>query len=180
MPLPCAAHRRSWLTLRCLVRPRPASYAASYQRDQCRRDEARDLLAPVYRWFTEDFDTLDLKEAKALLDELALMSRPLRRFEVHGCFDGSIFVMTSCPLIRSASNFTLSPGFTAFSKFESGVEKTIVLPCSRSSFGTLCGPIDLDYLPGDQRRLSKSELRAEAEHHDKQERANCPHGILLL
>jgi hypothetical protein len=36
-------------------------------------------------------------------------------------------VMTSCPLIRSASNFTLSPGFTAFSKFESGVEKTVVL-----------------------------------------------------
>jgi hypothetical protein len=65
----------------------------------------------------------------------ALMSRPLRRFEVHGCFAGSIFVMTSCPLIRSASNFTLSPGFTAFSKFESGVEKTIVLPCSISSFG---------------------------------------------
>jgi predicted ATPase len=29
------------------------------------------LLAPVYRWFTEGFDTLDLKEAKALLDELA-------------------------------------------------------------------------------------------------------------
>ena len=32
--------------------------------------EARDLLAPVYGWFTEGFDTLDLKEAKALLDEL--------------------------------------------------------------------------------------------------------------
>jgi predicted ATPase len=34
-------------------------------------EEARDLLAPVYGWFTEGFDTLDLKEAKALLDELA-------------------------------------------------------------------------------------------------------------
>jgi predicted ATPase len=34
-------------------------------------DEARELLAPVYGWFTEGFDTLDLKEAKALLDELA-------------------------------------------------------------------------------------------------------------
>jgi predicted ATPase len=33
--------------------------------------EARDLLAPVYGWFTEGSDTLDLKEAKALLDELA-------------------------------------------------------------------------------------------------------------
>jgi predicted ATPase len=40
-------------------------------RDQGKRDEARDLLAPVYGWFTEGFDTLDLKEAKALLGELA-------------------------------------------------------------------------------------------------------------
>jgi predicted ATPase len=39
-------------------------------RDQGKRDEARDLLAPVYGWFTEGFETLDLKEAKALLDEL--------------------------------------------------------------------------------------------------------------
>ena len=40
-------------------------------RDKGRRDEARDLLAPVYGWFTEGFDTLDLKEVKALLDELS-------------------------------------------------------------------------------------------------------------
>ena len=40
-------------------------------RDQSERDEARELLAPVYGWFTEGFDTLDLKEAKALLDTLA-------------------------------------------------------------------------------------------------------------
>jgi predicted ATPase len=40
-------------------------------RDQRKRDEARELLAPVYGWFTEGFDTLDLKEAKALLDELS-------------------------------------------------------------------------------------------------------------
>jgi predicted ATPase len=33
--------------------------------------EARELLAPVYAWFTEGFDTRDLKEAKALLEELA-------------------------------------------------------------------------------------------------------------
>jgi predicted ATPase len=39
-------------------------------RDQGKRGEARNLLAPVYSWFTEGFDTLDLKEAKALLDEL--------------------------------------------------------------------------------------------------------------
>ena len=36
-------------------------------RDQGKGDEARDLLAPVYGWFTEGFDTRDLKEAKALL-----------------------------------------------------------------------------------------------------------------
>ena len=40
-------------------------------RDQGKRDEARELLAPVYGWFTEGFDTLDLKEAKALLEQLA-------------------------------------------------------------------------------------------------------------
>ena len=39
--------------------------------EQGRRAEARDLLAPVYGWFTEGFDTADLKEAKALLDHLA-------------------------------------------------------------------------------------------------------------
>jgi len=39
-------------------------------RDQAKRDEARELLAPVYAWFTEGFDTLNLKQAKALLDEL--------------------------------------------------------------------------------------------------------------
>jgi predicted ATPase len=36
-----------------------------------KREEARELLAPLYGWFTEGFDTRDLKEAKALLDELA-------------------------------------------------------------------------------------------------------------
>lgn len=40
-------------------------------RDQGRCTEAHDLLAPVYGWFTEGFDTADLKDAKALLDELA-------------------------------------------------------------------------------------------------------------
>jgi predicted ATPase len=40
-------------------------------RDQGRRREARELLAPVYGWFTEGFDTRDLKEAKAFLEELA-------------------------------------------------------------------------------------------------------------
>jgi hypothetical protein len=40
-------------------------------RDQDKPAEARDLLAPVYGWFTEGFDTADLKDAKALLDDLA-------------------------------------------------------------------------------------------------------------
>ena len=39
-------------------------------RDQGKRNEAHDLLAPIYGWFTEGFDTLDLKQAKVLLDEL--------------------------------------------------------------------------------------------------------------
>jgi predicted ATPase len=39
--------------------------------EQGRRTEARDLVAAVYSWFTEGFDTADLKEAKALLDQLA-------------------------------------------------------------------------------------------------------------
>jgi predicted ATPase len=49
---------------------RAATSLARLWRDQGKRDEARELLAPVYGWFTEGFDTLDLKEAKALLDEL--------------------------------------------------------------------------------------------------------------
>ena len=50
---------------------RTATSLARLWRDQGRRAEARDLLAPVYDWFTEGFDTRDLKEAKALLEELA-------------------------------------------------------------------------------------------------------------
>ena len=48
---------------------RAAMSMARLWRDQGKRDEARELLAPVYGWFTEGFDTRDLKEAKALLDE---------------------------------------------------------------------------------------------------------------
>jgi predicted ATPase len=43
---------------------------AELMREQGPREKARELLAPVYGWFTEGFDTHDLKEAKALLDEL--------------------------------------------------------------------------------------------------------------
>ena len=50
---------------------RAATSMARLWRDQGKAQQARDLLAPIYGWFTEGFDTLDLKQAKALLDELA-------------------------------------------------------------------------------------------------------------
>jgi predicted ATPase/class 3 adenylate cyclase len=50
---------------------RAAMSLARLRRDQDRRAEARDLLAPVYGWFTEGFDTPDLRQAKVLLEELA-------------------------------------------------------------------------------------------------------------
>ena len=50
---------------------RAAMSMARLWRDQGKQQQARQLLAPVYGWFTEGFDTLDLKEAKALLDQLA-------------------------------------------------------------------------------------------------------------
>ena len=49
---------------------RAAVSLARLRRNQGRPAEARDLLAPVYGWFTEGFDTADLRDAKALLDEL--------------------------------------------------------------------------------------------------------------
>jgi predicted ATPase len=50
---------------------RAAMSMARLWRDQGKVQQARELLAPVYEWFTEGFDTHDLKEAKALLEELA-------------------------------------------------------------------------------------------------------------
>ena len=50
---------------------RAAMSMARLWRDQGKPQQARELLAPVYDWFTEGFDTLDLKEAKALLNSLA-------------------------------------------------------------------------------------------------------------
>ena len=50
---------------------RAATSLARLWCEQGRRTEARDLLAPLYGWFTEGFDTADLKEAEALLDILA-------------------------------------------------------------------------------------------------------------
>jgi tetratricopeptide (TPR) repeat protein len=49
---------------------RATTSLARLLRDTSRRDDARAMLAEVYNWFTEGFDTADLKDAKALLDEL--------------------------------------------------------------------------------------------------------------
>ena len=59
-----AQHAKSWEL-------RAAISMARLWRNQGRRDEARELLAPVYGWFSDGFDTLDVKQAKSLLDELA-------------------------------------------------------------------------------------------------------------
>ena len=53
-----------------LMELRAATNLASLWRDQGKRTEAHNLLAPIYGWFTEGFDTPDLKEAKALLEQL--------------------------------------------------------------------------------------------------------------
>jgi predicted ATPase len=49
---------------------RAATSLARLWRDQGRRAEARDLLTPIHSWFTEGFETTDLKDAKALLEAL--------------------------------------------------------------------------------------------------------------
>src|SRR5262249_46190251 len=50
---------------------RTATSLAKLWQQQGKRQEAYDLLAPIYNWFSEGFDTADLKDARALLDELA-------------------------------------------------------------------------------------------------------------
>jgi predicted ATPase len=54
---------------------RAACSLARILRESARRDEARAMLAEIYNWFTEGFDTADLKDAKALLEEL--QARPV-------------------------------------------------------------------------------------------------------
>ena len=54
-----------------LFQLRASTSLARLWRDQGKHTEARDLLRPIYNWFTEGFDAPDLKDAKALLDELA-------------------------------------------------------------------------------------------------------------
>ena len=61
------AHRQQVKSLEL----RAAMSLARLWQQQGKRAEARELLAPVYGWFTEGFNTADLQEAKALLDELA-------------------------------------------------------------------------------------------------------------
>ena len=63
LAIACKQEAKSWEL-------RAAMSVARLWRDQGNPQQARELLAPVYGWFTEGFDTLDLKEAKALLDEL--------------------------------------------------------------------------------------------------------------
>jgi predicted ATPase len=60
------AHRQQAKSLEL----RAAMSLSRLWQQQGKRDEARQLLAPIYDWFTEGFDTPDLQEAKALLDEL--------------------------------------------------------------------------------------------------------------
>jgi predicted ATPase len=54
-----------------LLKPHATTSLARLLNEQGRRDEARAMLADIYGWFTEGFDTVDLKDAKALLDELS-------------------------------------------------------------------------------------------------------------
>ena len=54
-----------------LLKLRASTSLARLWRDQGKVQQARELLAPVYGWFTEGFETRDLKEAKTLLEELA-------------------------------------------------------------------------------------------------------------
>jgi predicted ATPase len=65
----CAQQAKSWEL-------RAATSLARLWRSQDKRQEAYDLLAPVYEWFTEGFDTADLMEAKSLLDELRTAKMP--------------------------------------------------------------------------------------------------------
>ena len=64
LPLRIGNDPKSWSLVRA------AMSLARLRRDQGKVQQAREMLAPVYGWFTEGFDTRDLKEAKALLDEL--------------------------------------------------------------------------------------------------------------
>src|ERR1700730_14588640 len=95
---------------------RTATSMARLRRDQGKRTEARDLLAPIYNWFTEGFDTPDLKAAKALLELAQWRCSPdctSTRLFVLDPLRPSHFTLGSTPLkhrsaARSASNLGIS------------------------------------------------------------------------
>jgi predicted ATPase len=66
-------------------------------RDQGKVQQARELLAPVYGWFTEGFDTRDLKEAKALPEELAYL-------ECAGTYVGAYIAAFLSDIVRRSKN----------------------------------------------------------------------------
>jgi predicted ATPase len=83
---------------------RAAMSMARLWRDHGKRDEARELLAPVYGWFTEGFDTLDLKEAKCLVPRnRGALYHDLRRDELWGKF----FTVASQRLRRSVEQYRI-------------------------------------------------------------------------
>jgi predicted ATPase len=67
LEIACQQQAKSWEL-------RAATSLARLWQSQGKRQDARDLLAPVYNWFTEGFDTADLQEAKALLATLSTYS----------------------------------------------------------------------------------------------------------
>jgi hypothetical protein len=75
---------------------RGAMSLARLWRDQGKPQQARELLAPVYGWFTEGFDTRDLKEAKALLEELRVHAERSRRVTAKSYCLQSPFGVQSC------------------------------------------------------------------------------------
>jgi MalT-like TPR region len=69
---------------------RAGTSLARLWQNQGKRKEACDLLAPVYNWFTEGFDTKDLKEGKALLDELGEEAMPINLWGGDVCDIGDL------------------------------------------------------------------------------------------
>ena len=107
---------------------RSATSRARLLTRQGRREEARDLLAPICGWFTEGFDTRDLKEAKALLDELVVVSieRPVDFLDVRR--------IRSTPVSRARRS--QPPDGIAFNwlggageELTSGLRRPITAPC---------------------------------------------------
>ncbi len=69
--MPALRRNRCPASVGITARNHQNAHLARLRHSQGKTTEASDLLAPVYGWFTEGFDTADLKDAKALLDELS-------------------------------------------------------------------------------------------------------------